>query len=324
MGKSPCCGAQVRLFGGRRRQCRSCLRTWRVWRRKRGRRSLRGADRLLQRVFLSRRSLTEIARSQGRTKQALSYRFLRSLERHLKRPHRHKLPESENLVMLGDGLWFRFNRRPWVLYLIALKRCDQNEAIFLPPVLQAGSESKGRWQKAIDLIPQKQRRQIRAAVFDDFAGCTTLATENGWILQLCQFHLIAALRSRVGYRRPRTIGAHSIRLEAYQLVKIALSTADEGVLDVAVNAISGLIRGGELPVSFLEKLREFLWRLPQYRAYRLHPALRLPKTTSSIESMCRVIRDLMRHNRSLRTPKALNLWARGLHQFKHRIVCNSA
>ena len=45
------------------------------------------------------------------------------------------------LVLLLDGLYFRFQGKDWVLYVMAVKPCRQNRAVFLDPVLLPGREN---------------------------------------------------------------------------------------------------------------------------------------------------------------------------------------
>jgi len=59
-------------------------------------------------------------------------------------------------------------------------------------------------------------------------------------------------------------------------------------------------------------VREFLRRTDHFRAYRRHPELDLPTTTGTVEAMGRIVRDLMRQTRSIRSPHALQLWATAL------------
>src|SRR5581483_427637 len=233
MGKSQCCRATVWRIGERRRRCSACRRDWRIDRRKRGRRRLRVDDRLVRRVLLERRSLTEIAKQLGLTRQAMSYRFLRALESRLARSKASDLAVDRDLVLLIDGLWFRFKRRPWVLYLMAFKQPHASKAVFIDPVLQQGSESRTGWKRALETIPSESRSRIRALVCDNFAGSSTLASWNGWILQLCHFHLLASLRIKLGRFHYRTVQAREFREEGYDLVRTALETSDEGRVQAA-------------------------------------------------------------------------------------------
>ena len=324
MGKTRCCKATIWRIGERRRRCSVCRRAWRIRLKKRGRPKLRLDDRLVERVLLGRRTLTELARGIGITRQALSYRFLRALELQLKRTRSPTPTAVGDLVLLIDGLWFRFKRRPWVLYLMAFKPPQVESAAFIDPVLQEGPESRAGWIRALRTIPTKSRPRIRALVCDNFAGSSTLANRNRWILQLCHFHLKASIRRRLGRFHRFTVGVRSTREEAYALVETALTTTEVDRLLAAKNRLSEIAQSGSLPWKFSNILREFVRRLSNYRAYHNHEKLGLPRTTGSIESRGRMIRDLMRQARSVRTPKALRLWATNYVRLKPTIVCRSA
>lgn len=321
MGKSQCCRAKVIQFGARRRQCVECRRTWRVWPRKAGRPRLRHLDRLIHQVLIKRRSLTELAHAMRLSRQALSYRFLRALKLHFKLSKPNHPMGHGDLVLLVDGLWFRFKGRPWVIYLMAFKRPADDTATFIDPVLRPGTESREGWICALQTIPAGSRENIRAIVCDNFMGSMTIARVNGWILQYCHFHLLASLHSKLGLRRPSTVGAIETRREAYELVRTALTTPDEHIRKAAEHRVRALGDSRLLPFRFSNILREFVRRLDNYRAYRNHPALRLPRTTGSMESMGRIIRDMLGRNRSLSTPETLQLWVTAYVRLRPKVAC---
>ncbi len=323
MRKSKCCGAKTRRFGERRRQCCACLRTWRIRTKRRGRPGLRSDHRLLGRVLLQRRSLTEMALSRGVSKQALSHRFLTELARQFNRV-RNTRGRWGSSILIVDGLWFRFKRRPWVIYLMALRPVNSNVATFMDPFIFSGRESASGWIRALGTIPLIRRSRVQAFVVDDFTGCTTIAKQNQWVLQLCHFHMLARLRARLGRKRPRGVSQRSLRQQAYQLVRTALHTDDSSRLAEALSELRLRYVESELPWKYRNILRQFIRRIDAYRAYRTHPHLKLPKTTGSAESMGRVIRDLMRRTRNVRTPKALELWVRNYIRLRPEILCNPA
>jgi len=320
MGKSTCCNRIVWICANRRRQCSRCLRRWRIRPKKLGQPRRRHDSRLVKRVLIKRRSLTELADERGLTRQALSYRFLRALER------QHCPPSAaidRASILLVDGVWFRFKRRPWVLYLMATRPLAGHRATFMLPVLLEGPESKTAWIKALETIPSAGRPHIRALVCDNFVGSRSIARANGWILQLCHFHLIAQFRRRLGYGNPRT-PSRIFRQEAYRLIRLALSTTDERQAASIAITLRLLAREATGARRFVNLVRQFVLRLPEYRAYRNHPNLHLPATTGSVESMGRVIRDLLRRTRSISSPKALNQWVTNYVGLRPQITCREA
>ena len=296
------------------------MRTWRVRAKKRGRPRRRQDSRLIERVLVRRRSLTELAVEQRLTRQALSYRFLRALERR-RRPTTAAI--NGDSILLVDGVWFRFKRRPWVLYLMATRPLEGQQATFRVPLLLEGPESKTAWLKALDTIPSSDRARIRALVCDSFVGSRSIARAKGWILQLCHFHLIAQFRRRLGYRNLR-MPSRRFRHEAYRLIRIALSTADERQATSIAIHLRLLAKEAIGARRFANLIRQFVLRLPEYRAYRLHPALHLPTTTGSVESMGRVIRDLLRRTRSISSPTALERWVTSYVEVRPHVTCRGA
>lgn len=180
--RSPCCQALVQRFGTRRRQCSACKRTWRPRPHKPGRPRLRLNPTLLDLVLREHQSLEGLARRRsGVTAQALSYRFRRLLNRVTAAPRRPPARAGE-LVLLADGLWFRFEGEPWVLYLMAVKPCRHNRAVFLDPVLLPGREDIRKWETVCQTIPRPLAARIQALVCDNLRGSKRLARRQGWVL----------------------------------------------------------------------------------------------------------------------------------------------
>ena len=113
----------------------------------------------LHKVFVQGFTVGQLSsRRQGVALPAYRYRFRQALQRFVARPGPQRIPPG-GLVLLADGLWFQFDRRPWVLYLMALKPCTGNYAVFLDPLLLPGKEGASRWQQALATISQRARRR---------------------------------------------------------------------------------------------------------------------------------------------------------------------
>ena len=108
----------------------------------------------------------------------------------------------------------------------------------------------------------------------------------------------------------------------YQLTRQALELPDGPKLQRILERLKRLVRqpGGATRTRMV--VREFLRRTDQFRAYRKHPNLELPTTTGTVEAMGRIIRDLMRQTRSIRSPQALKLWATTLIRLRPKVMCN--
>jgi transposase-like protein/diadenosine tetraphosphate (Ap4A) HIT family hydrolase len=318
--KSPCCRAKIHRFGSRRRRCSRCKRTWSIRRKKRGRKRWRSSPGLLEAILVQGRSLKSLAPRVGLTQQAVGHRWRRALRQFVFRPRVLRVPAGP-LVLILDGLYFRFRRKDWVLYMMAVKPCHQNRALFLDPVLLPGRENMQGWSQAFTTIPTRIRRRIRASVSDEISGVIKLGTSHGWIVQLCHFHLISRLQNCRGQRNRRLEG-RPLREALYQQVRQALELPDGPRLQTVLEKLRRLVRKATGLRVMRMIVREFLRRIDHFTAYRKYPELDLPTTTGSVEAMNRRVRDLMRQTRSVRSPQALQLWATALIRMRPAITCN--
>ena len=251
---------------------------------------------------------------------AYRYRFRQALRRFVARPTPQVIPRGP-LVLLADGLWFEFDGRPWVLYLTALKPCRGNVATFLDTLLLPGREGASRWQQALAAIPPAATHRIQAMVVDNLPGMQRLAHQRRWELQLCHFHLLLKLQAqRRGVRY--TLRGGSVRKEIHQLIRSALELPDGNRLSRVLEQLRRLSRGDCGTLRIQTTVREFLKGLPFYRAYLTHPHLELPRTTNSVESMCRLLRELFRSSRAGSNPASVLLWATALIRLRPRVTCN--
>jgi hypothetical protein len=230
------------------------------------------------------------------------------------------LPKAP-LVLILDGLYFRFRGKDWVLYVMALKPCRHNRAIFLDPVLRPGRENMRGWAHAFTTIPATIHKRIRASVSDEISGIIKLGTGQGWIVQLCHFHLISRLQNCRG-RRNRRLHGRAVREALYQLTRQALELPDGPRLRSVLTQLNNRLRQAKRLRVIRMIVREFLRRIEHFRAYRKYPKLNLPTTTGSLEAMNRRLRDLMRQTRSIKSPQALQLWATALIRTRPMVACN--
>ena len=261
-----------------------------------------------------------LASRYGLTRQGLCRRFRRTLRQFVSRSRRLRLPTGP-LVLVLDGLYFRFRGKDWVLYQMAVKPCYHNRAVFLDPVLLPGRENMQGWSQAFTTIPASIHRRIRASVSDEVSGIIKLGTSHGWIVQLCHFHLISRLQNCRG-RRNRNLAGRPLREALYQNVRKALELPDGPKLQTVLKKLRRLVRRATALRVMRMIVREFLRRIDNFRAYRKYPDLDLPTTTGSVEAMNRRVRDLMRQTRSISSPQALNLWATALIRTRPIVMCN--
>lgn len=321
--KSPCCGATIRRFGRRRRQCASCNRTWTIRPRKRGRPPNRTAVPLLEKVFLRGFTLRQLrSRKLKIGLSGLHYRFRQALCRMVARPSPQRIPPGP-LVLLADGLWFDFDARPWVLYLTALKPCSGKHAVFLDPLLFPDKEGASRWAEVVSAIPAPVKRRIRGLVVDNLPGMQLLARRHRWVLQLCHFHLLLKLQmQRRGVRHALRGGP--VREELHALLRQALTLPAGAQLQAVLGRLRDLSKSDCGTVRIQTTIRQFLWEIAFYRSYLTHPELHLPTTNNAVESMGRVIREMFRRSRAGSNPKSVLLWAKALIRLRPNITCNGA
>lgn len=276
---------------------------------------------MLRRVLIDGLTLSQLYSQRSEVAlPAYRSRFRQALHQWVARVPSQKLPPGP-LVLLADGLWFQFDGIPWVLYLTALKSCHGSVAIFLDPLLLPGKEGATRWQQAIDAIPPAALKRIRAAVVDNLPGMQKIAAERSWALQLCHFHLLLKLLAQRGRVRYRLRGG-AVREEIHRLIRCALELPMGPRFDATVQRLHRLSQGDCGTERTRSMVCEFLKDLSYYRTYQNCPDLGLPKTTNTVESMCRVLRDLFRRSRAGSNPDSVLLWAKSLIRLRPTVVCN--
>lgn len=248
-------------------------------------------------------------------------RFRQALRRWLARPRRAPHLPTGPLVLLLDGLWFQFDGHPWVLYLMALKPCGQSYAVFFDPVLLPGREDTTRWRHVLTTLPPSLRPRITALVTDNLRGMREIAQEAGWHFQLCHFHLLLKLQAGHRARRYARYGG-PIRERIDHVVRRALTVPDGPALKRVRTELRALARHDCGSARIQTIVRGVARELDDYRTYLRHPTLGVPRTTSAIESMGRLVRELFRRHRAGSSPRALLAWVTAYLRFRGRITCN--
>ena len=315
--KSPCCRGVIIRFGSRRRQCRVCGRTWRIRKRKRGRKLKRSSRKLPRLLLLEYGRGASLAQRRHISKAAVSFRLNVAMRQMLKVTCSDRLPPGP-YVLVGDGLYFKFKRLDWVMYIMAVKPVNAHRAHFLDPILLEGKEGYERWRIAIATIPLDIKKQIKAFVSDGFRGSKLIAREQGWIHQRCHFHLLMALIRRHGRRSYRTRGA-AIREKLLGAVRTLLTSTDMAMTNQNILKAKRFIAHPLCPPWIRIQTVEFLRTLDDFRAYLIYPKLNLPTTTNAIESSAKIIRKA---TSTARTPESVLLRAKAFLRLKKSIICN--
>lgn len=275
----------IQRFGGRRRRCRICGRTWTVHPRKRGRRPRRPSPVLLRQVLLEGAPSGLLCRRHRCKRWTLQKRCQAASQLLAACPHVPVLPDGP-LVLIADALRLTRGRKEWALYDLAIKPVDADVAFIMSPVLLAGRESARGWRQALTTIPPALRQRIKALVSDGLPGAETICREYGWIHQRCHWHLQAMFGgSRRPRRHVRTL-LHRIRTLASRTASLAANATDTERLQGLLGVLETIIpmvpkRAWKLPGI----IRQFIADIDAFRAHLLHPELELPVTTGVVESL---------------------------------------
>jgi hypothetical protein len=311
-GKSPCCQAKIYKFGGKRKQCSLCKKTWSIRPKKRGRKIKRINLGLLDRVLGKGHRVSHIADRKGSVGEpALSYRFKKAMEA---KTRTNEYPVGW-LILIADALWFELNDERWTLYLLAVRSTTGGRAYFLDPVLLPGRETGTGWEQSLASIPPEIENRILALVSDGFRGLCYRAKQKSWVIQRCHFHLLAQFKVQLGFWKK--LPDHPIRKEIYALVCELLKTKGHEI-EYSENLYE-LLTSNRCPHRYREVGMEFLRRLSEFRSYLKYPELRLPHTTGCLESFNKIIRDRCKY---VRTPESLRLRAISLTRVRATIACN--
>jgi hypothetical protein len=315
--KCTVCGGSVYRFGGRRRRCSRCGRTWSIRRKKRGRKVARTGIKLPELILLEHHTARQLTSRYRCSVSRVRYRARGRIETLIESPDQVQIP-SGDLVLLVDGLWFTFQGQRWVLYDMAIKPVSENVAYFFDPIQRPGPENAAGWNAAIDTLPWDVIDRTRALISDGLAGFEAIARRYLWVNQFCHRHLIAALESKLGRHR-RQLGSRWLRERIYAAVREALTTSDTQRLKQLEERIKQLIGRWDCTRSLRSTVNHFLKLQDSFRAYLRYPELNLPTTTNTMESMHNLLRDAIG---SVNNPESACARATGLIRLHRTITCN--
>lgn len=313
--KSECCGAKLIRFGGKRRQCVACKKTWRVHQSKRGRKPLRQQKRYLVKIFNHGFSVKQLALNSALSEDAVYKRFSKNLDRLIKKKRIVRIRGSK-LILLIDAQWQYFKGNLWTMYFLSAKSINSTKVTIFDPILRKGRESFSDWNFAINQLPSKVKKRVIAVVSDGIRGIETISTNNGWLLQRCHFHLLGMLQKMRG-KRLSTSG-RLIREEIYQSVKLSLSETSERKLNTLLNRLSILAEDDLCPVRMRGAVRDFLRKYAEFRTYLEYPNLKIPTTVNVMESNNSYTR---RKSKTVNNPNSWHKWAIACARFKSKFIC---
>ena len=319
-GESHDCRAHGWRHGGRRRCCTICGRTWTVYPRRPGRKKLR-AEKMLPRHLLIGKLPARLFIARRRCSPTAFYEHSRrAFARLAKRPYWPQLPETDDLILMVDGLWFAVRGVESVLYSLALRPVHSDNAYLLDPIVLDGKEYEKTWRDAIgtairpDALPR-----IRALVADGFKGARAIASDHGWIYQRCHWHLLSTLGT-FGVRRCKRMRGRVARDVVLRLVHELLYEQDEQLVPQLCADLRELACDeclGNRRIRYV--VTNFLRDVDHFRAYLRHPELRLPTTTGAMESLHALVRGAISR---VNSPQSILNRARCLVRLHPPVRCN--
>lgn len=318
--KSPCCQGEINKFGSRRRQCGLCGKTWRIRRKKTGRKRRRESqDFLFKYLRHEVPSLYALARFRKISKNGLYRRLERSLNGFLKHASWSPMPVDKPLVALTDAMVQLIDSKVYTIYFILLRPINETRATIVMPYISSKTETWSGWQEAFRRLPNRTKKQILAMVCDGHCGLTSLAKQHKWILQRCQFHLLARLQA---YCSKFTLSRHyQLGKSIYKQVTNILENPDEEKIahDIQIlKAIAKTVHSRGLKRT----LSGFVKHYRDYRTYLYYPHLYLPKTNNAAESLIGGIRNFLHRARGFRTLRSLARWIEAFLKNKQKATCN--
>lgn len=313
--KSPCCQARVIRFGGKRRQCSQCKKTFRIRPKRRGRHHVRHTERYVRSVFdcdFAVKHLTHGTLSLA----AVQKRFQRALSVVVSKPRLMRIC-GKPLTLIIDGRWHDFAGERWTMYFLAVKPADRDEAILFDPELYQGKESAAVWSDIIKtVIPASVKNRVVAIVSDGIAGGKGLAGHFGWKQQRCHFHLLKEIEKRRGKRKH--LPGWTVREQIYQDVRELLHTRTSKRKTFLLRRLRHLSRRKECPRKISMIANDLLKNLSAFQLYLIHPKWNLPNTTGVMESLGNIVRAGVK---KVRTPKSLLRWATAVIRSHPKFIC---
>lgn len=313
--KSPCCLGKIYRFGKRRRQCKTCRMTWSVWKKKRGRNRIR-INSAAATAFIEHRCLP--VRKRAGTRNVNQYRLSRSRVHLASTAPWPSVPRDCDLIAVADAFVKYLENTWYTWYLILVRPIENTNAVILPPHHRSCTESITGWREAFNAIDPDVMSRIKALVCDGHCGLVLEAKWRQWKLQRCHYHLIARLQSRRS--KWRTSRHYTEGKRIYELVHSVLAEQDSQILPSSLNALEE-ISWTNSSAEIRKVLSGFVNHYEDYRTYLRYPALQLPTTNNTAETLVGLIEELSRRGRGFRSVRALNEWITAFIKTRKTILC---
>ena len=186
--------------------------------------------------------------------------------------------------------------------------------------MRAGGEINQGWREAFAQIPNEVFVRIKALVCDGHGGLIYLPKDNNWVLQRCQFHLLARVAHCASFGLLGKSNGVGIRVK--NLIEVALYSRDSHTVYLAIEALIKI----KLTITsrtFKGVISGFIKNYEDYRSYLNFPKYNLPSTSNTAESLNALLRNLQYRARGFSTPGSLMSWITGFCKYKKSIICNA-
>lgn len=315
-----CCSAKVIRFGRRRRQCTRCLKTWRIRKKRRGRKRKRiNGTLVISYLTHAVPPVSTLARQRGLPVSTAKYHLAISLKMFLKKNQWPVVANTGQMIAVADAWTKKLKGAYHTWYVILLRPIADNQAVLLPLQHYPGRESAAGWQKAFDAVPKEILTRIAALVADGHQGLVNEAKWRNWLLQRCNFHLIAAIQGRRS--RWKASRHHKEGEYLYQLVLKVLSTRKLDDLSKVIVEIESF--GWQTKSRQLRRiLLGFVNHVDDYRTYLNYPELNLPRTSNTAEAFFSLAERLCHRARGFASVDSLSNWLDALVKHRKTITCN--
>lgn len=312
----------VRRFGGRRRLCTRCDRTFRVSRHGRGRPRVRVSPERAHRFVLHRvLPIRALHPGPHRSRNQQQYRLAQSRARCVASCPWPPVPPAGPLIAIADAI-VKYLQGAWhTWYFIVVRRPEEHDSVILPPCHRQGTETVAGWSEAFARIDASVLSRIHALVCDGHRGLVYEAKRRSWILQRCHFHLIARLqgrRSKWKMSRNREEGER-----IYTLVQEVLTTRDTSRIMPALTALEEISWTSSSP-EIRKVLAGFINYYEDFRTYLAHPALRLPTTNNTVEALISLVEEISSRARGFRRIATFHEWIICTIKTRKKIRCAPA
>lgn len=185
-----------------------------------------------------------------------------------------------------------------------------------------GGESLENWEEAFAHIPPTMYRRIVALVSDDHPSLMWLARKQGWLHQVCTFHVKSRFQNWLPKRR-HTKHERELR-KVWKAVQVICDDPNTRRVGAALRVLHRYSWHAPFPYQLQLKVRGLRRSWRTCRTYFMHPELRLPDTSNAVESVASRVREMLAKRKGLRTVRSLKQWLILFQRVHPTVRCNGA